>query len=166
MKNKILKYVEALIVVLAFASIAMMFLPAVKWGEDSYNGLKVIFGYTQVNSADLGWLGTLTNETGIFSFSFINLLTYILVLLVAVLAVVAIMKGNKKVLLGVALFAIVAGVFFLLTNNFIVLHEDITKLLDAAKKTYDGKLAVGPIVGACCMFVSAIAAVAKYVLDK
>ncbi len=166
-KKSILKYVDLGIVFLALVALAMIFLPAVSGkGEDaeSYNGLKIVFGYTVSN--DLGFLGQLTNE--VFKFSFMNFLTYLLVIFTAVCAAVAFVKKNKIALLASVVCAVVAGVFFLLTKNFVVLSENMQKIYDAAETTFAAqtKLGAGPIVSAICLFVAAAAGVVKGFLEK
>ncbi len=159
--KKILKYVEAFIVLLAIATLAMLFVTAIKVGDTAYNGMKTVFGYTSKTSVDLGFLGSWSNETKVFGFSFMNLLTYALALLVAVASIFAGMKKNKNALLVVVLFGIAAGILFLFTADFVSVNENFVTLYND-----NVKLGAGPIVGCICMFVSALAAGAKYVLGS
>ncbi len=162
-KNKYLKFVDLGIAALALISLIMIFLPAVTGsvlGQSyDYNGLKVVFGYSEKSS----FLGS-TVTTEFLKFSFLNLLTYILVLGTIACAALSFMKGNKTVLLVAVAMAVVAGSFFLLTKNFVVLPTENANVIKAFKDNVS--LGVGPIIGAICMYVAAGAGIAKAVLDK
>ncbi len=176
--KKYLKYVDIGTVVLSIVSLVMLFVTAISWtnvslsGEatvTTYSGWASVFGYTDVTSGEL-FGSTLSVSKEIFKFSFMNMLTYILVLAVAVCGVLSIMKKNKKILAIGILLALVAGVFFLLTKNFVVLSDDLANAYTKAGKSFSAdenvSLGAGPIVGAICMFVSAVAGIGKLALDK
>ncbi len=158
--KKILKYVNHAIAALGVVALCMIFVAAIGYegiGEGlkkefiTYNGLKVVFGYKEAVT------DSITVE--LIKFSFMNLLTYILVLAAIIFAVFGILKSNKLFLLVTIVCALAAAIFFLCTKSFVVLPED-------GKLSEEVKLCAGPIVGAICMFLSAIAGTAKLVLEK
>ncbi len=160
--KKYVKYVDLVMAALAVVALIMLFLPAVEYSK-SYNGLKVVFGYTEKSS-----LGGLQISSEVFGFSFMNLLTYLLVIGSAVCAVLSYAKKNKVALLVAIVLAIVSAVFFLLTKNFVVIPDGAKKVFEVANTSFakESKLLAGPIIGAVCMFLSAIAGVVKLVLGK
>ena len=100
--KKALKYFPLVTAVLALAALIVgLAAPAVvyqgEWlGKELdpvyYSGWKSVFGYTAESSVDLGGLGSLENSTKVLSFSFWNLLTYILLILGIGACVVAFIK--------------------------------------------------------------------------
>ncbi len=162
-KKQTMKLLPWAMAALAVVALIMLFVPAVEYAKESFNGLKVVFGYTKKTD-----LVVSTLETEIFKFSFLNLLTYLLVIATAVLAVLAQLKKSNLFLLISIVCAIIAGVFFLLTKNFVVLPDEAEKAFDIANTTFadEAKLKAGPIVGAVCMFLAAIAGVVKLVFGK
>ncbi len=161
--NKIFKYVDLGVIALAVIALIMIFLPAIGANGETVNGLKIVFGYKESVGS-----GSLSISTEFYKFSFLNLLTYILVLATAACAAIALVKKNKTFLLVAAATALVAGVFFLLTKNFVVLPIDNDVLYDVLYESFrkNTDLGVGPIIGAICMFLAAIASGAKWLLDK
>ncbi len=156
--KKYLKYVDLAMAALAVVALIMLFLPAVEY-LDSYNGLKVVFGYSEES---------ILGKVEVFGFSFMNLLTYLLVIGSAACAVLSYVKKNGTMLLVAIALAVVSAVFFLLTKNFVVIPDTAKKVFEAANTSFakESKLLAGPIIGAVCMFLSAIAGVAKLVLGK
>ncbi len=161
--KKNLKYLDLGIVALAVIALIMIFLPAVGAEEDAWNGLKVVFGYKEETK-----ILTSTVTTEILGFSFMNLLTYIFVILAAVCAGMNFKKKGNKLLLLSVLFSLLAGAFFLLTKNFVVLNDSLVKVYEALGTTFakEAELGAGPIIGAICMFLAAIVGGAKVFLDK
>lgn len=157
--NKILTFVMGGCLLVA---LIMMFLPAVKADEQSYNGLKLIFGYTAKQS-----VGGISVEKEFLEFSFMNLLTYLLALVGLVLVVLQIVKGENKIFnYAVIGCALVAAIFFFLTKNFAVLNEDIKKAYEMLNTSFTElfDLAVGPILGGVFSIVACLCGVAKVVL--
>ncbi len=157
--NKILTFVMCGCFALA---IIMIFLPAIGEGDDTYNGLKVVFGYTAKRETVLG---TATAE--IFKFSFMNLLTYILVIAALVLTVLQIVKGENKIFTYATIgCALVAAIFFFLTKNLTVIPEDAKKILEAANTTFakEATLGVGAILGGVFSIIGCLCGAAKVVL--
>lgn len=152
--KKILSFAMAGLMVVA---LIMIFLPAIKVGEETYNGLKVAFGYTS-ESKVLG----VTVSIELFKFSFMNLLTYLFVIVSIVLAALQIVKKNDLFTLGVVVTALLAGVFFLLTKNFVILKDANFKELF----NKNSSIGVGPIIGAVCSFLTVGCGVVKTVISK
>lgn len=155
------KYFNLLAALLAFVAIIMIFLPAVAGdnAESTYNGLKLVFGLKEK---------VFSTEVTVFGFSFMNLLTYILALVVVVLSALLYVKEDKFVSLAVVLFALVSGVFFLLVKNFAVLGDSAKALYDLADTTFakENNYGVGSIIGAVLMFLSAVVMGAKVFLSS
>ena len=165
-KKKTLKLVfTCLEVVFAIAALCMIFLPAigVKDSDTSYSGLNAVFGYSTKTN-----LLVSTVETQVFSFSFLNLLTYLLVLIAVVLLILklAFKKQAKLVNLLSIILLIVAGVFFFLVVQFSVVAEGFSKLYAAFGS--DPKagltLGIGAILGGVFALVSALATIGEIVL--
>lgn len=146
-------------VVLAAVAFIMLFLPVIgiKDTDTTYTGLNVAFGYsTKVILA----------EVKVLEFSFMNLLTYILVVAAAVLAVLKLfMKDTKVLTLVIAALLIVAGVFFFLTVQFTNPNTNASNVIKAIGGDIRGglTLAYGSYIGgiaailggavACCEFL-------------
>lgn len=145
MYKKIEKFIPVIAALLGVVAIIMLFLPAVVVSEDvSYNGWQAIFGLTKTEK-------TLLGEANVeyLVFSFMNLLTLILVAAGIVLCVLSFIgKGNKFfAFIAIACF-IVAAVFFFLTVAFTTAGSVYT--LDgnlAQEKVKEAwKLGAGPII--------------------
>ena len=149
MYKKIEKFIPLIAAALGVVAIIMFFLPAVTFEVGNkvvnYNGWQAIFGLTETEK-------TLLGETKIeyLVFSFMNLLTLILVAAGIVLCVLSFLgKGNKFfAFIAIACF-IVAAVFFFLTVAFTTAGAAYT--LDgnlAQEKVKEAwKLGAGPIIG-------------------
>ena len=162
--NNLLNFVMAICFLVA---IAMIFVPVVKVGDESYNGLKVVFGYT----AKTNLFGSTSIETEIFKFSFLNLLTYVFVLVALVITCMHLVKGKKGNDMATCLtvlLALVAGVFFLLTRNFTVVSDSLKTTYEHLNTTFakESELGAGSIVGAVVCFLGCISGAAKIVLSK
>lgn len=159
------KFAPVIAALLGVVAIVMLFLPAVVLSEDvSYNGWQVMFGYTETNKV----FGS-EMKTEVLAFSFMNLLSLILVAVGVVLSVLTFLgKGNKFFALIAAACFIVAAVFFFLTLTFATAGKGLT--LDgtlAQEKIKEGwKLGAGPIIAAICSILAAGTAVAPALLKK
>lgn len=158
--SSILTAVAALLGIVAFI---MLFLPAigVKDADTTYKGLDIVFGYKGK---------VLTVEYTVFNFSFMNLLTYILVLAGVVLSVLNLVgkKPSKLLALIAAAAFLVAGIFFFCSVSFASLNEDASKLITAfGGDIKDGlELAFGSIIGGIAGILAAIAAASPFYLKK
>lgn len=170
--KKLNKLLSLIMFACFLVAIIMIFVPAVKidsimFAEKSYNGLKIIFGYTSKNNIG----GGLNYEAEVFKFSFMNLLTYILVLVALLLTCMEIVKNSKKasiVTYVTILCAIVAGVFFFLTRNFVVVSDSVKKGFDTAKTTFakEAELGAGSIIGGVTCLLGGLCGAAKVILPK
>lgn len=166
-KKQLNNYLNFAMAICFLAAIVMIFLPAVKIGDDAYNGMKIVFGYT----AKKNIVGNTSIETEIFKFSVMNLLTYIFVLVALVITcmqLVNVKKSNNMATCLTALLALLAGVFFLLTRNFTVVSDTIKTGYEHLNTTFakEAELGGGSIAGAVLSFVGCLLGVAKIVLSK
>ena len=106
----------AIALLFGIASIFMILLPAIKVidNDTAYTGLQVVFGYENKET-----LFGSTITTPILEFSFMNLLTYLLVI-VGVITLILNLIGKASGLLSlISIIALIgAGVLFFLTANF------------------------------------------------
>lgn len=161
--KKYLKYVGLGMAGLALISLIMVFVSAIG-GDSKMTGLEAIFGYSEEFTTIMGGEGKLE----LTKFSFMNLLTYLLVIGVGACGVLSFLKGDEKLLYVAIGLAVLAAIFFLLTKSFIVLTQDMKDLFELAGKTFaeEAELGAGPIIGAICMFLAAAAGGAKVVIEK
>jgi len=157
--NKILYGVAVLLSVVA---VFMIFAPALGityTGHDNatYTGLQAVFGYSQTKTI----LGA-SVTTNFLSFSFMNLLTYILLIVAIVLLVVKLCgKLNSKIVdYIIAVLLVVSGIFFFVTSNFAVLAGFYDATADVITRT----LGTGAIVSGVLAIVSSIVVVVASVL--
>lgn len=152
-KLNLQKILSLCIAVLSLVAVIMIFVPAVKadsmLGTSSYNGLKVVFGHKEEGMK-------------LFSFSFLNLLTYLLALAVLVCGLLSFKKEDKVLSIVVCVLAVLTAVFFLLTKNFVVFPKELKDIKKEFVEAYD--LGAGPIVGTIMMFLAAAASGAKVAL--
>lgn len=155
--NKIKKFAPLAAAVAAVIALIMIFLPAIVVEEETYNGLKVIFGYTEEESG----MG-ITLKVEVFAFSFMNLLTYLLVIAGGVCGVLAFMKSDKPIFTWIAAACLaLAGIFFFCSVGFTVLSKDLVDL-GATKENF--KLGAGAIIGGIVSILGALCAIAPTVL--
>lgn len=159
------KFAPVIAAALGVIAIIMLFVPAVVLSEDtSYNGWQAMFGYTETTSL----LGKEV-KTEVLAFSFMNLLSLILVAAGIVLCVLSFLgKGNKFFALIAAACFIVAAVFFFLTLVFTIAGTGLT--LDgtlAQEKVKEGwKIGAGPIIAGILSILAACSTVAPALLKK
>lgn len=155
--NKIKKFAPLAAAVAAVIALIMIFLPAIVVEEETYSGLKVIFGYTEKQSG----MG-LTLEVELFAFSFMNLLTYLLVIAGGVCGVLAFMKSDKPIFAWIAAACLaLAGIFFFCSVGFTVLSKDLVDL-GATKENF--KLGAGAVIGGIVSILGALCAIAPTAL--
>jgi hypothetical protein len=157
--NNVAKYTTFISVLLGIVAVVMMFLPAISItdSEASYTGLQLAFGYSETPIK----IGSYSATIVYFNFSFMNLLTYILVILGVVFTVLGSKgKGGAFASFISALMFIVGGVFFFMQGSFSVPGE----ILSIVKDSF--VLAIGAIIGGVASILAGICALAKIVLNK
>lgn len=155
--NKIKKFAPLAAAVAAVIALIMIFLPAIVVEEETYSGLKVIFGYTEKESG----MG-ITLKVEVFAFSFMNLLTYLLVIAGGVCGVLAFMKSDKPIFTWIAAACLaLAGIFFFCSVGFTVLSKDLVDL-GATKENF--KLGAGAVIGGIVSILGALCAIAPTAL--
>lgn len=155
--NKIKKFAPLAAAVAAVIALIMIFLPAIVVEEETYSGLNVIFGYSEKRESAL-----ITLETEIFAFSFMNLLTYLLVIAGGVCGVLAFIKSDKRIFAWIAAACLlVAGIFFFCSVGFTVLSKGLVDL-GVTKENF--KLGAGAIVGGIVSILGALCAITPTVL--
>lgn len=164
-KASLLNWIAA---ALGLVAVVMLFLPFIGYSKEGFgitvsewaNGFTVVFG------GDLG-------ELEYFGFSFMNLLTVLLLLAGVALSVFAALKGNKMMAYGATACLLLAGIFFFCGNSFWVFASENLKDLDDkvvdalyedTRKVFD--LGVGAIIAGICSILAAISAVGSTVIDK
>jgi len=120
--NKELKGILSIAgIILGLVAIVMMFLPAIgiKDSETTYTGLQLAFGYKETTQI----LGTVIH----FEFSFMNLLTYLLLIGGVVFSVLSFINRGGRFASFIAMgLTLVAGVFFFLTISFCIPGEGLS----------------------------------------
>lgn len=163
--NQITKYLLAVAAVLGIVAVVMIFLPSLVAKEDTtevYNGLKLVFGYSETRQ-----IGSSTITTTYFEFSIMGLLTYLLAIAGIVFAVLGTLgKGSKFAALIAAAAFIVAGIFFFLQVSFLNVTDDVAKAWETfgyvAADVF--KLGAGAIIGGICSILAGVACVGKVVI--
>lgn len=156
--NKIKKFAPLAAAVAAVIALIMIFLPAIVVEEETYSGLKVIFGYSEKAPG----MGGITLEIEVFAFSFMNLLTYLLVIAGGVCGVLAFMKSDKPIFTWIAAACLaLAGIFFFCSVGFTVLSKDLVDL-GATKENF--KLGAGAVIGGIVSILGALCAIAPTAL--
>ena len=164
-KKSITKYAGFTAILLALASIGFMFAPAIVYGEGdnatTYTAFQTMFGYTSKTGDRIVVTRTLLD------FSFMNLLTLILLAVGIVFSVLKMLSGkNAKLftLITTACF-IVAGVFLFMTITFTDPHVSTNtaeKLFDLSKDNMT--LGWGAIVSAICALIAGACKLGEFLL--
>lgn len=158
-------YLPLLSALLGIVAVVMIFLPAIaiKDSDTTYTGLQVAFGYSPE---------VLGKKVEYFGFSFMNLLTYILVAVGVVFTVLGMFgKGSKFASFISAVAFIVAGVFFFLTVSYSVPNENLEKVVSGIGSLFGESaslkdsltLAVGSIIGGICSALAGLVSLVKVV---
>ena len=154
--------------VLGLVSILMMFAPGVQYTVDAgllgksvtaYTGAQITFGYTEKTGTPLGEI-----SAKVFNFSFMNLLTYILVLAGLVLAVLAIVFKCKYIAPVAAGCFLIAGIFYFLAVPFCAPAIENSDALATYKEALS--LGAGAIVAGILSIISAVLCVLKTLVFK
>ncbi len=147
--KKFLKLAPWAMVGLAVLALLMMFLPQVKTdGGNSWDGTEIVFGTSLYGQE-------------VLKFSFMNLFTYILVLVTAIFAIVNYMNDNKTLLIVSIISAFGAMLFFFLAKTFVAPAEEIKALVQQYCS-----LDIGAILGGIFSLIAGVAGITKLVLDK
>ena len=165
-KNSVTKYAGFAAILLALASIGFMFAPAIVYGTGddptTYSAFQAMFGYTATTT-----YGKLSYTKAMLDFSFMNLLTLILLAAGIVFSVLKMISGkNAKLftLITTACF-IVAGVFLFMVITYTIPHVSdnaAEKLLDLSKDSM--KLGWGAIVSAICALIAGACKLGEFLL--
>lgn len=140
--------------VLGVIAIIMLALPAcvsIRSADATISCWELVFGYTQHSVV---WL----------KFSFMNFLTYALVIAGIICTVLNYLgKGGKYMNLIATGAFLIAGIFFFLTISFASVNTELMKA-DAFKESV--KLGVGAIIGGICSILAAVASGYKAFIAK
>lgn len=165
-KNSLSKLLSFVALVAGVGALTMMFLPSLhiegtlaflRAGSD-FTGLQTAFGYASENVT-------------YFTFSFLNLLSYLMVLASVVLIALklfGVLKGNLVDYLCIAMLT-VSGVFFFLTVQFAVMSEGLSNAIsiaNLARTTVTTHLGIGAILAGVFSLVSAILLLTKVFTSK
>lgn len=164
-KKSIISYAGLASVILAAVAVCMIFLPAISYAKANgeavnYTGLQVTFGFSETQAS----LGSASYVTEWFKFSFMNLLTYVLLIVGIVFAVMQMNKKQSKLftLITAACF-VVGGVFmFMVVNYSIVGAGQVTgaTLLDKQNMS----LGIGAIIGGAAACLAGACKVGEFFL--
>lgn len=161
--NKIDAMLTFIAVLLGVVSLVMLFVPniLIKDSETSYTGFQIVFGYVHSYKNFMNQ----TVSTQVLTFSFMNLLTYVLVAVGIVFTVLSyISKGNKLAKLIATLSYLVAGVLFFFIIGFtmpVPVTVDIPGFASASLATQEEiratyMLGAGAIVSGVCSIIAVL----------
>lgn len=164
-KNSMMKYAGFVAILLALAAIGFMFAPAIVYGTGddptTYTAFQTMFGYTSKSGDRI-----VVTRTWL-DFSFMNLLTLILIAAGIVLSIMKMLMGGKSKLFTLITTAcfIVAGVFLFMTVTFTVPHVSdnaAERLGDLSKSNMT--LGWGAIVAAICSLIAGSCKLGEFLL--
>lgn len=164
-KNSMMKYAGFVAILLALAAIGFMFAPAIVYGTGddptTFTAFQTMFGYTSKSGDRI-----VVTRTWL-DFSFMNLLTLILIAAGIVLSVMKMFVGGKSKLFTLITTAcfIVAGVFLFMTVTFTVPHVSdnaAERLGDLSKSNMT--LGWGAIVAAICSLIAGSCKLGEFLL--
>lgn len=147
-KSKTGQIIDLLVLLFGIAAICMMFVTAVNYtgsilgSTSAFKGTEIIFG----------------DEDGVFAFSFMAMLPYLLTLIGVVIVALKLFNVFDLELVAFVAF-VVAAVFFFLTPNFIVIADQYVDKTLRAAGTFS--LGVGSILAGVFSAVSGLAILAK-----
>ncbi|MBQ8429314.1 MAG: hypothetical protein IJX30_04395 [Clostridia bacterium] len=146
--DKIKKYLPLGAAAFGVIALIMVFLPSVKlefWGvEETWNGFQTAFGHKEDGQT-------------VFKFSFMNCVTWALLIGGIACAVLSYMNANNKLFGYIAIVALfVAGIFFFCTVGFLNVEQEAKDMLD---------LGAGAIIAGICSILAAICAAAPTAMD-
>jgi len=152
--------ITLLSVLLGIVAIIMLFVPsiAVVDSDTTYKGLDVVFGLKENKP--------LVGEVVYFEFSFMNLLTYVLVAVGVLFTILAYLgKGSKFATLIATVAFIVSAVFFFLQIAYCIPGKGIEDLVSGIGSLFGEdasvkdslELGTGAIVGGICSALAGVA---------
>ncbi len=150
-----LKYAAFIMMGLAGLALLMIFITQLKSGARDWSGLDIVFGCT----------ATIYGETAsVFEFSFMNLLTYALVIACGVLDFLYYKKENRKLLLIAIICAFVAALFFFLAKEFTVASSLVEESFAADGESFKDytELAAGAIFGGLFSIAAGVVGLIKF----
>lgn len=149
--KKLVKTLPIIAAVLGLIAIISLFLPAIVVGDNEFLGFTTAFGYEKKGVEYL-------------SFSFMNLLTYLLTIGGTVCAVLAYWKKQNKLFAWIsASCLLIAGIFFFLMISF-ASPTAMWKLLGGFENL--AKLGYGAILAGVCSILASVAMIANKLLEK
>ncbi|MBQ8659168.1 MAG: hypothetical protein IJ506_08560 [Clostridia bacterium] len=154
--KKVIKFLPLVAAVIGLLAVMSLFLPAFVYAGNEFLGSTTVFGYTKE---------TAVGDFDLLSFSFMNLLTYLLVLVGIVCAVLAFLKKDQKLFAwGGAACLLLAGVFFFCVIPFTSVADQwqLVFLAKADKSLWE--LGYGAILAGISSILSAIVLVGSKLL--
>lgn len=153
-KSNVSKILLVVALLLGVASVCMLFVPSVKWGDTTFTGLQTAFGYEKEIDAIVTTL-----KTRYFEFSFMNLLTFVLALVGTIISLLNCLSNKPSKVFGFvgAVAFIVSAVFFFLAPQFaipVVLGQN-------AKGSVELTLAIGSILGGVFSGIAGLSSLAS-----
>ena len=149
--KKVVKFLPVIAAVLGLVAVISLFLPAIVLESgDKFPGFTTAFGYKK---------DTPIGKMPMLGFSFMNLLTYILVIVGIVGAVLTYLgKGGSLVgwIATVCLF--VAGIFFFCVQSFATVKYEVLKAV--------WSLGFGAILAGICSILGSLSLAASKLLNK
>ena len=141
--KKVIKFLPLIAAVLGLVAVIALFLPAIVLESgDKFPGFTTAFGYKK---------DTPMGKVPMLGFSFMNLLTYILVIVGIVCAVLTYLnKGGKYVAWIGAICLLIAGIFFFCVQSFATVEYEPLKTVWSLG--FGAILAgISSILGACSL---------------
>lgn len=164
-KISIALILSACAILLGIVAIIMLAAPAITYTVEAF-GQKSTLTYTMAQI-------TFGYEKGGFAFSFMNFLSFLLVVAGIVLAALTALKGNKLTAIIAAVCFLAAGVLFFCCKQLIVFDTgDLTgelkdfALMSTKELIKDFKLGIGAILTGILSILSAVSCAGAAVLGK
>ncbi|MBQ8394541.1 MAG: hypothetical protein IJY63_03010 [Clostridia bacterium] len=149
--KKVVKFLPVIAAVLGLVAVISLFLPAIVLESgDKFPGFTTVFGYDKnVSGMKIPMLG----------FSFMNLLTYVLVIVGIVVAVLTYLGKGGKFMTWIAVACLlVAGIFFFCVRAFATVEYEPLKAV--------WSLGFGAILAGICSILGALSLATSKLLNK
>lgn len=152
--KKVVKFLPLIAAFLGFIAVLSLFLPAIVVEDDKFLGFTTVIGYEKkVSGRTIPLLG----------FSFMNLLTYLLVISGTVCAVLTYLnKGGKYAAWISVACLLLAGIFFFCVMSFATVKDNVNA--QAMKEVWE--IGFGAILAGICSILGAASMAAKKFFDK
>ena len=162
-KKSITKYAGFTAILLALASIGFMFAPAIVYGSGddptTYTAFQAMFGYNETITI----VGNITANVKYFDFSFMNLLTLILLAAGIIFSVLKILSGKNA-----KLFTLITTACFIVATYAIASTNDVTiggiNLAKYSLSKDNMTLGWGAIVSAICALIAGACKLGEFLL--